>query len=58
MMPSRPFTSRYLVDDVPLVLRPFHSGFSYLFGVSILLYARLVYFTSTIEIVEHSGARL
>jgi lysophospholipid acyltransferase (LPLAT)-like uncharacterized protein len=50
-MTSRPFTSRYLVDNVPLVLRPFHNLFSYTFAVMVFLFARLVYFTSRIEIV-------
>ena len=50
-MTSRPFTSRYLVDNVPLVLRLFHNLFSYTFAVMVFLFARLVYFTSRIEIV-------
>ena len=50
-MTSRPFTSRYLVDNVPLWLRPFHNAFSYFFALKIFLFARLVYFTSRIEIV-------
>jgi lysophospholipid acyltransferase (LPLAT)-like uncharacterized protein len=50
-MSSRPFTSRYLVDDVPLLLRPFHNAFSYTAGFLLFAYARLVYFTSKIEIV-------
>jgi lysophospholipid acyltransferase (LPLAT)-like uncharacterized protein len=50
-MASRPFTSRYLVDNVPLVLRPLHSAFSYTFAVLVFLFARLVYFTSKKEIV-------
>ena len=48
-MSSRPFTSRYLVDDVPPLLRPFHNAFSYTFALVIFLYARLVYFTSKVE---------
>lgn len=50
-MPSRPFTSRYLVDDVPLLLRPFHNAFSYVFAYLVFTFARLVYFTSRIETV-------
>ncbi len=50
-MASRPFTSRYLVDDVPLVLRPFHNLFSYLFAVLVFSFARLVHLTSRIETV-------
>jgi lysophospholipid acyltransferase (LPLAT)-like uncharacterized protein len=54
-MTSRPFTSRYLVDDVPLVLRPFHTVFSYCLALFLFAVARLIYFTSKIEIVgrEH-----
>ena len=48
-MTSRPFTSRYLMDDVPLWLRPFHNAFSYAFALLVFLYARLVYFTSSLE---------
>jgi len=50
-MKSRPFTSRYLVDNVPLLLRPFHDAFSYSLAVFLFAYARLVYLTSEIEIV-------
>ena len=50
-MTSRPFTSRYHVDNVPLVLRPFHNAFSYSLGFLLFAYARMVYFTSKIEIV-------
>ena len=50
-MTSRPFTSRYLVDDVPLVLRPFHTAFSYCLAVFLFALSRLIYFTSKIEIV-------
>jgi len=50
-MTSRPFTSRYQVDNVPLVLRPFHDAFSYSLGFLLFAYARLVYFSSKIEIV-------
>jgi lysophospholipid acyltransferase (LPLAT)-like uncharacterized protein len=50
-MASRPFTSRYLVDNVPLVLRPFHTAFSYCLAIFLFALARLIYFTSTIEIV-------
>jgi lysophospholipid acyltransferase (LPLAT)-like uncharacterized protein len=50
-MASRPFTSRYLVDNVPLVLRPIHGAFSYLLGFSLFAYVRLVHLTSRIEIV-------
>jgi len=62
-MASRPFTSRYLVDDVPLLLRPFHNVLSYTFAVMVFLFARLVYFTSRIEIVgqdqiEEDGNRI
>jgi len=48
-MKSRPFASRYLVDEVPPLLRPFHNAFSYTLAVLIFLDARLVRFTSTIE---------
>jgi lysophospholipid acyltransferase (LPLAT)-like uncharacterized protein len=48
-MPSRPFTSRYLVDNVPSLVKPFHDAFTYLFAFLIFLFARLVHFTSTIE---------
>ena len=50
-MTSRPFTSRYLVDNVPLWLRPFHDAFSYSLGFFLFAYARMVYLTSKIEIV-------
>jgi lysophospholipid acyltransferase (LPLAT)-like uncharacterized protein len=39
------------VDDVPLLLRPFHDAFSYTFALLIFLYARLVHLTSSIETV-------
>ncbi len=48
-MPSRPFTSRYLVDNVPSLLRPLHNAVTYPFALLVYLYARLVHFTSTIE---------
>jgi lysophospholipid acyltransferase (LPLAT)-like uncharacterized protein len=48
-MTSKPFTSRYLVDNVPPVLRPFHLAFTYAFALLIFVYARLVHFTSRIE---------
>lgn len=48
-MPSRPLTSRYLVDNVPSLLRPFHDAFTYAFALLIFLFARLVFFTSRIE---------
>ena len=51
-MPSRPLTSRYMVDEVPLLLRPFHNAFTYVFAVLIFLYARLVHLTSAIEKVR------
>jgi lysophospholipid acyltransferase (LPLAT)-like uncharacterized protein len=50
-MGSRPFTSRYLVDEVPLVLRPFHDVLSYAFGLLVFSFARLDYHTSRIEVV-------
>jgi lysophospholipid acyltransferase (LPLAT)-like uncharacterized protein len=49
-MGKSPFTSRYLVDEVPLVLRPFHDAFSLVFGVSVFCFARLVYLTARIEV--------
>ena len=55
-MSSRPFTSRYLVGNVPLLLRPFHTAFSFLFALLILAYARLVYFSSRKEIVGRVGS--
>jgi lysophospholipid acyltransferase (LPLAT)-like uncharacterized protein len=48
-MSSRPFTSRYLVDNVPSLLRPFHDAFTYVFALFIFLYSRLVFFTSKVE---------
>jgi len=50
-MTSRPFTSRYLVGNVPLLLRPFHNAFSYALAFFLFALARLIYFTSRIEIV-------
>jgi len=50
-MSSKPFTSRYHVDNVPLLLRPLHNAISYPLGFLLFLYARLVYLTSKIEIV-------
>jgi len=50
-MTSRPFTSRYLVGNVPLWLRPFHEAFSYALAIFLFAFARLIYFTSKIEIV-------
>jgi lysophospholipid acyltransferase (LPLAT)-like uncharacterized protein len=55
-MSSRSFTSRYLVDDVPLVLRPFHDAFSYTFGFLLFAYARLAYITSRIEFIGRERA--
>ena len=51
IMTSRPFTSRFLVDNVPLALRPFHDAFSYSLGSFLFAYSRLVYFTSRKEVV-------
>jgi lysophospholipid acyltransferase (LPLAT)-like uncharacterized protein len=39
------------VDEVPLVLRPFHDAFSYSFGFLLFAYTRTVYYTSAKEIV-------
>jgi len=50
-MASRPFTSRYLVDNVPLWLRPFHNVFSYAFAFYLVSWAWTVYLTSKIELV-------
>ena len=50
-MSSRPFTSRYVVDDVPMWLRPIHNVLSYCLALFLFAYARLAYFTSSIKFV-------
>jgi lysophospholipid acyltransferase (LPLAT)-like uncharacterized protein len=54
-MSSKPFTSRYLVDNVPSLLRPFHTAFSYCLALFLFALARLIYFTSKKEIVGREG---
>lgn len=48
-------SSRYDVDTVPLLLRPFHSGLSLFGGALLFAYARFVYATSGIEIVDRDN---
>lgn len=50
-MASRPLSSRYSVDDVPVVLKPLHDLVSYSLGFLLFTYARLVYHTSSLDLV-------
>jgi lysophospholipid acyltransferase (LPLAT)-like uncharacterized protein len=40
-----------MVDNVPLWLRPFHNVFSYSLACFLFALSRLIYFTSTVEII-------
>ena len=40
-----------MVDEVPLLLRPFHNAFSYSMGFLLFAYSRTVFYTSKKEIV-------
>jgi lysophospholipid acyltransferase (LPLAT)-like uncharacterized protein len=51
-MPARSLVTRYRVDNVPVLLRPFHNGLSYAFAVTLYAYARLIHATSNIVFVR------